>query len=94
MCMCMQQHWCCHYGEQLYTWRGTIVGAACNLVFLPAHCCGHVRLCVARRATDRLAVSKLVSQLTRASVKSPMGQCLLVRYVSQVSAGEVCVRWL
>lgn len=36
------------------------------------------------RATDRLAVSKLVSQLTRASVKSPLAQCLLVRYVSQV----------
>jgi coatomer protein complex subunit gamma len=38
----------------------------------------------ALRATDRLAVSKLVTQLTRAQVKSPLAQCLLVRYVSQV----------
>jgi hypothetical protein len=42
----------------------------------------------AHRATDRLAVSKLVSQLTRAQVKSPLGQCLLIRYVSQA---RVCV---
>lgn len=41
-------------------------------------------VCARRRATDRLAVSKLVSHLTRASVKSPLAQCLLVRYVSQV----------
>lgn len=45
-----------------------------------------VALLHALRATDRLAVSKLVSQLTRASVKSPLAQCLLVRYVSQVIA--------
>lgn len=44
-----------------------------------------VALLHALRATDRLAVSKLVSQLTRGSVKSPLAQCLLVRYVSQVS---------
>ena len=36
------------------------------------------------RATDRLAISKLVTQLTRSSVRSPMAQCLLVRYVAQV----------
>ena len=46
-----------------------------------------VALLHALRATDRLAVSKLVTQLTRANVKSPMAQCLLVRYVSQVSIG-------
>eukprot|EP00775_Hariotina_reticulata_P012870 gene12870-12996_t len=45
-----------------------------------------VALLHALRATDRLAVSKLVSQLTRASVKSPLAQCLLIRYVSQVVA--------
>lgn len=45
-----------------------------------------VALLHALRATDRLAVSKLVSQLTRASVKSPLAQCLLIRYVSQVIA--------
>lgn len=45
-----------------------------------------VALLHALRATDRLAVSKLVSQLTRASVKSPLAQCLLIRYVSQVSS--------
>lgn len=36
------------------------------------------------RQSDRLAVSKLVSTLTRGSVRSSMAQCLLVRYVSQV----------
>lgn len=39
------------------------------------------------RASDRLAVSKLVSGLTRGNVKGPlssMSQCLLIRYVSQV----------
>lgn len=43
-----------------------------------------VALLHALRATDRLAISKLVSSLTKASVKSPLAQCLLVRYVSQV----------
>lgn len=43
-----------------------------------------VALLHALRATDRLAVSKLVSQLTKASIKSPLAQCLLVRYVAQV----------
>lgn len=45
-----------------------------------------VALLHALRATDRLAVSKLVSQLTRAQVKSPLAQCLLVRYVARVIA--------
>ena len=49
------------------------------------HACLRLRLC---RATDRLAVSKLVSQLTRSSIKSPLAQCLLVRYVSQVSSSS------
>jgi len=31
---------------------------------------------------DRLAVSKLVSQLTRGSLRSPMAICLLIRYIS------------
>ncbi|GAX76799.1 hypothetical protein CEUSTIGMA_g4245.t1 [Chlamydomonas eustigma] len=43
-----------------------------------------VALLHAMRATDRLAISKLVSSLTKASVKSPLAQCLLVRYVAQV----------
>lgn len=43
-----------------------------------------VALLHALRATDRLAVSKLVTQLTKAAVKSPLAQCLLVRYVAQV----------
>jgi hypothetical protein len=46
-----------------------------------------VALMHALRATDRLAVSKLVSQLTRGNVRSPMAQCLLVRYVAQVRPG-------
>lgn len=41
----------------------------------------------ALRANDRLAVSKLVTQLTRSNVRSPMAQCLLVRYVAQVRWG-------
>lgn len=45
-----------------------------------------VALMHALRATDRLAINKLVTQLTRSSVRSPMAQCLLVRYVSQVIA--------
>jgi coatomer protein complex subunit gamma len=45
-----------------------------------------VALLHALRATDRLAISKLVSSLTKASVKSPLAQCLLVRYVAQVIA--------
>jgi coatomer protein complex subunit gamma len=45
-----------------------------------------VALMHALRANDRLAVSKLVTQLTRSNVRSPMAQCLLVRYVAQVRA--------
>jgi hypothetical protein len=46
------------------------------------------------RASDRLAVSKLVSQLTRSAIKSPLAQCLLVRYVSQVSQQRLWLRAL
>ena len=38
------------------------------------------------RSQDRLAVSKLVTSLVRGSVRSPLAQCLLVRYVAQVRA--------
>mmetsp|Transcript_10179 Transcript_10179/g.11920 ORF Transcript_10179/g.11920 Transcript_10179/m.11920 type:complete len:908 (-) Transcript_10179:538-3261(-) len=38
------------------------------------------------RQNDRLAVSKLVTSLTRSSVRSPLAQCLLIRYVNQVIA--------
>jgi hypothetical protein len=41
------------------------------------------------RQNDRLAVSKLVTSLTRGSVRSPLAQCLLIRYTSQV-----CVSYL
>ncbi|XP_028083831.1 coatomer subunit gamma-2 isoform X2 [Camellia sinensis] len=33
---------------------------------------------------DRLAVSKLVTSLTKGTVRSPLAQCLLIRYTSQV----------
>lgn len=36
------------------------------------------------RQNDRLAVSKLVGTLTRGAVRSPLAQCLLIRYTSQV----------
>ena len=45
-----------------------------------------VALLHALRANDRLAISKLVTSLVRGSVRSPLAQCLLVRYVSQVRA--------
>ena len=40
----------------------------------------------ALRSKDRLAISKLVSQLTKGNVRSPYAQLLLVRYVAQVIA--------
>ena len=40
-----------------------------------------VALLHALRAADRLAVSKLVTSLTRGAVRSPLAQCLLVRSV-------------
>lgn len=43
-----------------------------------------VALLHALRANDRLAVSKLVTSLTRSQVRSPLAQCLLVRFVAQV----------
>ncbi|KAK9828743.1 hypothetical protein WJX72_001875 [[Myrmecia] bisecta] len=43
-----------------------------------------VALLHALRANDRLAVSKLVTSLTKGPVRSPLAQCLLVRYVAQV----------
>ncbi|KAJ3694680.1 hypothetical protein LUZ60_000057 [Juncus effusus] len=36
------------------------------------------------RQNDRLAVTKLVTSLTKGSVRSPLAQCLLIRYASQV----------
>ncbi|XP_051145035.1 coatomer subunit gamma-like [Andrographis paniculata] len=36
------------------------------------------------RQNDRLAVSKLVTSLTKGSVRSPLAQCLLIRYTCQV----------
>ena len=36
------------------------------------------------KINDRLAVSKLVTQLTRSPVRSPLAQCLVIRYVAQV----------
>lgn len=37
---------------------------------------------------DRLAVSKLVSQLTRGTLRSPMAICLLIRYISTLLADD------
>ena len=36
------------------------------------------------RQHDRLAISKMVTSLTRGAVRSPLAQCLLVRYTAQV----------
>lgn len=48
-----------------------------------------VALLHALRATDRLAISKLVTSLVRGSVRSPLAQCLVVRYVAQVSLPNI-----
>ena len=40
-----------------------------------------VALLHALRANDRLAVSKLVTSLTKSNVRSSLAQCLLVRYM-------------
>ena len=47
-----------------------------------------VALLHALRANDRLAVSKLVSSLTRGAVRSPLAQCLLVRCALGVPAAR------
>ncbi|ABO94458.1 Coatomer gamma subunit [Ostreococcus lucimarinus CCE9901] len=36
------------------------------------------------RKFDRLSINKLVAQLTRTQLRSPLAQCLLIRYVSEV----------
>ena len=36
------------------------------------------------RKVDKLAISKLVSHLTRNVIRSPLAQCLVIRYVAQV----------
>lgn len=36
------------------------------------------------KKNDRLAISKMVSQLTRSSMSSPLGVCLLIRYISKI----------
>jgi coatomer protein complex subunit gamma len=36
------------------------------------------------KSNDRLAVSKLVSQLTKQQLKSPLAMCLLIRYAVNV----------
>lgn len=40
------------------------------------------------RQNDRLAVNKMVTNLSRGQVKSPLAQCLLVRYVADVISGS------
>uniref|UniRef100_A0A383V8B1 Coatomer subunit gamma n=1 Tax=Tetradesmus obliquus TaxID=3088 RepID=A0A383V8B1_TETOB len=71
-----------HNGEIIKRWVNEVTEAAqSRQPMVQFHA---VALLHALRASDRLAVSKLVTQLTRAQVKSPLAQCLLVRYVSQV----------
>ncbi|GMH35804.1 hypothetical protein BSKO_03672 [Bryopsis sp. KO-2023] len=68
-------------------WNNEVIEAANNKNQMVQ--CHAIALQHALRASDRLAVSKLVSGLTRGNVKgplSPMSQCLLIRYVSQVIA--------
>jgi len=36
------------------------------------------------KQSDRLAITKLVSTLTKTNIRAPMAQCLVIRYVSQV----------
>jgi coatomer protein complex subunit gamma len=37
------------------------------------------------KQSDRLAITKLVSTLTKTNIRAPLAQCLVIRYVSQVS---------
>mmetsp|Transcript_5566 Transcript_5566/g.17572 ORF Transcript_5566/g.17572 Transcript_5566/m.17572 type:complete len:774 (+) Transcript_5566:1115-3436(+) len=39
------------------------------------------------RQHDRLAISKMVAQLTRGTVSSPMATCLLIRYITTILRG-------
>lgn len=48
-----------------------------------------VSLLHALRAKDRLAVSKLVSTLVKGNIRSPLAQCMLVRYVARVRGRSV-----
>ena len=50
-----------------------------------------VSLLHALRAKDRLAVSKLVSTLVKGNIRSPLAQCMLVRYVARVRVSELQV---
>ena len=36
------------------------------------------------KKTDRLAITKMVTQLTKSSMGSPLGVCLLIRYISRI----------
>merc|ERR1719359_1927670 len=46
------------------------------------------------KKTDRLALHKVVTSLTRASLQSPMAECLLVRYATMTLMAELdsCLR--
>ena len=46
------------------------------------------------RQNDRLAINKLVSQLTRNSVRSPLAQSLIIRYASKVKMSSFVRRVL
>ena len=37
---------------------------------------------------DRLAISKMVAQLTRGAISSPMATCLLIRYITAILKGS------
>ncbi|CAL6309066.1 unnamed protein product [Bathycoccus prasinos] len=37
------------------------------------------------KQSDRLAITKLVSTLTKTNIRAPMAQCLVIRYVSQIA---------
>jgi len=41
------------------------------------------------KKNDRLAVSKMVTQLTRSSMSSPLGVCLLIRYISRILTDDL-----
>ena len=53
-----------------------------------------VSLLHALRAKDRLAVSKLVSTLVKGNIRSPLAQCMLVRYVARVGHFFRCIKHL
>eukprot|EP01025_Chloroclados_australasicus_P024171 TRINITY_DN2432_c1_g1_i1.p1 TRINITY_DN2432_c1_g1~~TRINITY_DN2432_c1_g1_i1.p1 ORF type:complete len:890 (-),score=110.07 TRINITY_DN2432_c1_g1_i1:397-3066(-) len=85
--LCSAMHLCAENMDVVKRWSNEIqeaMNSKHHMVQFHA-----VGLMHAVRATDRLAVSKLVSSLTKpGTIRSPMAHCLIIRYVAQVIGGS------